>query len=554
MLAVWLSLSAGAIATPQAVTERASVSSAGTEGDAISEYPAISGTGRYVAFTSLASTLVAGDTNGVRDVFVRDRLAGVTTRVSVDSAGNQGNGASGVNQLGNAGYPAISRDGRYVAFGSLASNLVPNDTNDRSDVFVHDRATAQTTRVSVSSSGIEGNHRSSCFRSAISDDGRYVAFYSDASNLAIGGLNGSGSFVHDRTTGQTTHVSVSSSGVPGNSDSYFPGISGDGRYVVFWSIASNLVPADTNGSEDVFVHDRQSGETTRVSVSSSGVQGNANNEWPSISADGRFVAFNSNSDNLVPGDTNAFPNGGNDTFVHDRQTGETTRVSVDSAGAQQNLSSGHFPSISDDGRQVAFVSVSSNLVPGDTGGIFDIFIHDRQTGETKRASVDSSGVQADGDSVHFALSGDGCHVAFDSLATNLAPGDTNGVMDIYVHQDCLASVEAQFSLHPKTLKLSSNGNHVTGYVALADPESLLEITPSSVAITAVNGLPIDPIVNSLWAFQDQDGDAILETLMLKFPRGAVASALSAGPNGVTITGTLSTGVSFSGTDGILAIE
>ncbi|PKN65255.1 MAG: hypothetical protein CVU57_11495, partial [Deltaproteobacteria bacterium HGW-Deltaproteobacteria-15] len=299
-------------------------------------------------------------------------------RVSVSSDGSEGNGSSV--------YSSISADGRYVAFQSTASNLVSGDTNGKDDIFVHDRQTGATTRVSVSSGGLEGNGFSNG-RPSISADGRYVAFQSTASNLVSGDTNGKYDiFVHDRQTGATTRVSVSSNGSEGNSNSYSPSISSDGSYVAFDSNASNLVPGDTNENYDIFVHERQTGATSRVSVGSDGSEGNGRSSNPSISADGRYVAFNSDAGNLVPVDTN----GDYDVFVHDRQTGATSRVSVSSDGSEGNSYS-LFPVISADGRYVAFASNAGNLVPGDTNGIYDIFVHDRQTGATSRVSVSSDG-------------------------------------------------------------------------------------------------------------------------------------------------------------------
>src|SRR4030042_2028754 len=278
---------------------------------------------------------------------------GNTTMVSISSAGAQGNNDSR--------FSSISSDGRYVAFSSTASNLVTGDTNGTRDIFVHDREMGETTRVSVSSEGVQGNGSYSRYPS-ISSDGRCVAFPSLASNLVIGDTNGRWDiFVHDRQTGETTRVSVSSADVQGNDNSIYPGMSSDGRYVVFSSTASNLVNGDTNNNSDVFVHDRETGETTKVSVSSAGVHGNDGSYHPSISSDGRYVAFISNASNLVTGDTN----GTNDIFVHDREMGETTRVSVSSAGIEGNSDS-HDPFISSDGRHVAFASYASNLVNGDT--------------------------------------------------------------------------------------------------------------------------------------------------------------------------------------------
>ena len=291
--------------------------------------------------------------------------AALTERVSVDSLGTQGS------DFGDSFHPALSADGRVVAFESFANNLVAGDSNGASHIFVHDRQSGQTTRVSISSTGAQGNNNS--FRPVLSADGRFVAFESVASNLVPGDSNGVRDiFVHDRQSGQTTRVSVSSAGQQGNRSSAHPALSADGRFVAFESW-SNLVPEDTNDVEDIFVHDRQSGETTRVSVSSTGAQVNSSSFDPALSADGRFVAFTSYASHLVAGDGNQ----GTAIFVHDRQTGVTTRLSVDSAGTQANASSLN-PTLSADGRVVVFDSDASNLVPGDTNSAFDIFVHERE--------------------------------------------------------------------------------------------------------------------------------------------------------------------------------
>jgi Tol biopolymer transport system component len=350
---------------------------------------------------------------------VATAASGDTVRVSVSSAGAEGSSFSDT--------PSISADGRYVAFRSIAENLVAGDTNGAFDVFVHDRQTGVTERVSVSSGGVEGNRDSDL--PSISADGRHVAFRSSASNLVAGDTNGTADvFVYDRQSGTTERVSVGSAGAQGNDASWNPSISADGHYVAFWSFASNLVAGDTNGSEDVFVHDRQSGATERVSVGSGGTQGNGRSNYPSISADGRYVAFSSEASNLVSGDTN----GSHDVFVHDRQSGATARVSVSSGGVEGNRWS-QVPSISADGRYVAFLSFASSLVPGDTNGREDVFVHDRQTGVTERVSVSSGGVQGNWDSGVGSISADGRYVAFRSFAENLVAGDTNGTYDVFVH-------------------------------------------------------------------------------------------------------------------------
>jgi Tol biopolymer transport system component len=350
-------------------TSRVSVDSGGAASNNGSYQPSISADGRYVAFQSTASDLVGGDTNGVSDVFVRDRVAGTTQRVSVDSGGAQADGGSYL--------PSISADGRYVAFLSYATNLVGGDTNGISDIFVRDRQSGTTERVSVGPSGAQGN-ADSYGAPSISADGRYVAFLSNARNLVSGDTNSAPDvFVRDRQSGTTERASVDSSGVQGDGPSASCAISADGRCVVFQSSATNLVPGDTNGVSDVFVHDRQSGITERVSVASGGAQGNGSSYSPSvpaISADGRTIAFVSYASDLVGGDAN----GAADVFVRDRQSGTTGRVSVDSGGAQGNGSSGYFGcAISADGRFVAFASDASNLVSGDSNAHSDVFVRDR---------------------------------------------------------------------------------------------------------------------------------------------------------------------------------
>src|SRR5260221_597397 len=233
-------------------TERVSVATGGAQGNSSHtafQFCSISAGGRFVAFQSDADNLVAGDTNGVQDVFLRDRRSGTTERVSLDSAGTQGNYSSY--------YPSISTDGRFVAFASGATNLVPGDTNGAQDVFVRDRQTGTTERVSVDSAGTQGNGNS--LGSSISADGRFVAFGSAASNLIAGDPNATNDvFVHDFLNGTGDRRGLASYPTRATSDLCFPSISADGRFVAFRGNASNLVPGDTNGWPDVFVRDRQS--------------------------------------------------------------------------------------------------------------------------------------------------------------------------------------------------------------------------------------------------------------------------------------------------------
>lgn len=406
-------------------TERVSVNARGNQALGASYHPSISADGRYVAFESYANNLVPGDTNGTWDIFVHDRQTVVMEHVSVDSQGVQGNNLSR--------NPSISADGRYVTFESYATNLVPGDTNANPDIFVHDRQTGVTERVSVDSQGVQSNSMSR--NASISADGHHVSFNSHANNLVPGDTNWTeDTFTHNRLTGATKRVSVNSRGVQANHTSYKSSNSADGRYVVFTSDANNLVPGDTNYDPDIFVHDCQTGVTERVSVDSFGAQGHGQSgiRGPScLSADGRYVAFQSEASNLVLGDTNGLA----DVFVHDRQTGVTERVSVDSFGAQANGygNESDYPSISANGRYVAFESGADNFVPGDTNGRLDAFVHDRRTGVTERVSVNSFGTQDSWSSTHSSISADGQHVAFDANSSDLVPGDTNGTWDIFVH-------------------------------------------------------------------------------------------------------------------------
>jgi flagellin-like hook-associated protein FlgL len=386
-------------------TARLSTTSSGAEGADTSGEASISADGRYVVFTS-ASNLVPADSNGVGDIYRKDRLTGVTTRISTDSAGGQGDAASG-----NA---SISADGRYVAFQSSASNLVAGDTNGATDIFVKDTSTGTTTRVSTSSSGSEGDGFAT--DASISADGRYVAFVANAADLVAGDTNGVADvFVKDMLTGTTTRVNTSGSGTQGNQAASNPSISADGRYVAFESTASDLVAGDTNNQSDIFVKDTLTGEITRVSSSSSGTQGNQASSKASISADGRYVAFQSTASNLVAGDTN----GSADIFIKDTHTGVTTRVSTDGSGVQGDQGSSE-ASISADGRYVVFESAASNLVAEDTNSATDLFIKDTQTGSVIRfgmgsASPYSAAISADGRSVAFT-SGAASLVAGDTNA------------------------------------------------------------------------------------------------------------------------------------------
>jgi Tol biopolymer transport system component len=436
LAAVLLSGASQAGARPVAgTTTRVSVSSGGQQANGDSEWANLSANGRFVVFESRAYNLVPTDTNGVEDIFVHDRQTGITTIASIASNGTLGNARSGYSGFG----PAISADGRYVVFDSDADTLVPGDTNNSSDTFLRDNLLGLTERVSIANDGSQGNYGSGGSYAA-SPDGRYVAFDSYSSNLVAGDTNGvHDSFVRDRLLNTTVRASVNSAGVEGNSYSFGAAISGDGRYVAFHSEATNLVTGDTNGQIDVFVRDLQTNTTVRASVNSTGAQGNNRSTGEVFSPDGRYLVFVSAASTLVPNDTN----GAWDVFVRDLQTNTTTRASVDSAGVQGNASSGmninlyeHVGiAISPDGRYVAFASAASNLVAGDTNGQWDIFVHDQQTGETKRVSLSSAGNEGNGISAYPSLATDPNLVGFGSYATNLVPGDTNGAGDAFTREE-----------------------------------------------------------------------------------------------------------------------
>jgi Tol biopolymer transport system component len=393
-----------------------SLATGGAQANGHSIEPAMSGDGRYVAFYSDASNLVAGDANRAQDVFVTDRQTGETTRVSVGAGGAEANGDSFA--------PAISADGRYVVFSSAATNLVDGDTNRANDIFVRDRVAGTTTRISLGPGGVEAN--GSSYTPAISADGSTVAYTSDATNLVAGDVNSVRDvFVYG--AGTTSLVSVSTNGTQANAPTATPALDADGKIVAFASFADNLVLNDLNETSDIFVRDRQAGTLSRASVYNGGFEGDGDSFRPALSADGRLVAFDSNSFNLAWGD----PDEGFDVYVYDRQADVLQPVSADDAGNLGNDTS-EGASMSSDGRYVAFSTEATDIVPGDQNGASDIVLYDRQSSSVKRLSVTNSGDEADADSLHASISADGTLVAYESNATNLVAGDTNRRSDIFL--------------------------------------------------------------------------------------------------------------------------
>jgi len=421
LLTIAMMLPTGAAAQ---VIERISLDSHELQGTGTSSVPlstrVVSIDGRFVVFSSEADDLVANDTNGISDVFLRDRVLGTTVRISVNK--DDGGDASGESHS-----PSISSTGRFIAFASLAGNLVEGDDNGYLDVYVHDRIASQIVRASVVESGNEPNGDSK--DPYISGDGRYVTFSSNATNLVTEGANiNVDIYVRDLFLGQTRKVSVRPAGVFTELNSWNPAISADGRHVVFTSGDSGLVPGDIEGPQDIFVRNLETWAIERVSVSTAGAEANERNGVAATNADGSVVAWWSRADNLVEGDDN----GQDDIFVRDRVAGTTTRINVSSAGEQSSGGGSWHVSITDSGRFVVFLSNASNLVDEDINEHGDIFSHDRLTGITRRHSLTPGGAGGNHYSGAPSVSPNGMYIAFESLASDFVTDDDNFTQDVFL--------------------------------------------------------------------------------------------------------------------------
>lgn len=410
-----------------AVTDRVSVSSTGIQGDQPSLFASITPDGRFVAFSSKSGSLGYANPLGLEQVYVRDLTTGTTTLVSVNTGGLAGNGHSS--------RPSISATGQWVAFQSLADDLIGSDTNGYSDIFVRDLSGAGSTiRVSViTGAGAESvNGSLGATGAAISADGAFVAFESDATDLTADPYppTFSNVFRHPNLANGTTELVSITTANNGAVFANAPSISEDGGLIAFVSSDTDLTLAGTVGNQHIFLK-TMGGATELVSQSSGGAESNGLSDRPWISPDGMFVCFESDAFNLTP-DTNG---GTVDIFVRDRNGGGTTTlVSVSSEGIQGTGAS-QLSCISRDGRYVAFVSASTNLVSGDGNGQPDVFWRDRLLGVTRRISVRTYGAEANGQSSisRPVLTDDGRFVAFDSAAFNLVINDGNGVDDIFIH-------------------------------------------------------------------------------------------------------------------------
>jgi hypothetical protein len=399
---------------------RVSTAHDGSEANRSSFVGSISGNGNLVAFDSSADNLVPGDTNGESDVFVRDGAAGTIERVSLDSFGVEGDDDS-------YGPATLSRDGRYVVFTSEATNLVPNDTNGVRDVFMRDRLGDTTVRVNVDSAGIEAND-ASYYNGAISADGRFVLFHSEATNLVLGDTNGEMDvFVRDTISGTTTRISITDTGGEANARSYSQALSPDGTYAAFSSEADNIIAGDANGVSDTFIIHLGTGALSYAAASVTGGQANGATYGLKFSNNGT-TTFLSSATNLIPNDLNGF----DDVFVRDGiGVGPTAMISRAANGGQANDYS-HETSISGDGRFVAYSSSASNIVNNDTNATSDIFIHDRATETTQRVTENLMGQEGNGISLRPRLSFNGQRLVFDSDADNFVTNDTNGMKDVFI--------------------------------------------------------------------------------------------------------------------------
>lgn len=416
-----------------AQVERISVGVTGEQADGDSSQAAVSDNGQVVAFRTAATNIVTKvnyveATFGWPNILVRDLTVPPGTLEQASGTVQFSVSVPTLYIVTDNMLPSISDDGQLVTIHStLNFGSIPTLYNRSSGIAI------QLLR------GTHGDHdAASMLEPVISGNGRYVALYSLKSLLYS---NPAGSapinddrngtldvFVYDWSANPVIpveRVSRDALGVEGNGDSLSPSLSDDGRYVAFYSYADNLVAGDTNGFEDVFVKDRQTAGIVMASVASDGTLGNNDSYKPIISGNGGFVVYRSKASNLVANDTNKHW----DIFVHDLTLGTTERVSVSSSGTEANHDSLE-ADISDDGRFVVFRSNASNLVPADTNQRFDIFVHDRQTGQTERVSLPPSG-EANNNSYSPVISGDGNWIVFESDATNLVADDTNNSRDIF---------------------------------------------------------------------------------------------------------------------------
>lgn len=482
---------ASATSTKKPVTGLVSVATNGNPGNNASTGSSVSNGGRFVAFDSTATNLITGDANGQKDVFVRDTLAATTTRVSVATDGTPGNGPSD--------QASISFNGRFVAFHSTATNLVPGDTNGKADVFLRDLVNKTTVRASVANNGAQlvGGDSS---RPTVSGDGTEVVFSSDATNAVAGDANAKADvFVRNLNAGFTERISVTSGEAALTAGGDNAAMSSNGRYVVFDS-GTTQIPGDSDASNDIFIRDRVLGSTELVSIANNGTASNQPCQFPTVSDNGRYVAFQS----AATGMTAAADAAGTDVFVRDR-TSATTQLASLTDGDQPGDEGGAVPQISADGTKVAFTSDATNLVSGDTNGTTDLFVRNLSNGSTTRQSVKTLGGQLAGLTFSAAISPDGSALSFTTLAKDGHPNDTNNTFDVYVR--------TTYEIGPwadSTGTIQGSANDFTGanlpigqVVALNDKVLYGTATPASIIDDFAHGAYDDargPVMRLYWAF------------------------------------------------------
>ncbi len=378
--------------------------SSGDQTNATTDY-AMTPNGRYIVFASSKSDAVSGDTNGKNDIFVRDTLNNMTTRVSVSSAGTQANDYSNT--------PTITDNGRYVLFQSTATNLadISGVSGYTGGVYLHDMKTGATELVSAAYYHYTNNETRTIFPDDLSEDGRFV--YYDAA--VIGGSSTdswSKVYMKDRSSNTTTLVSSNASSVDADSTSQYAKTSCDGRFAVFASAATNLVSGDTNSTYDIYLVDTVNGHT----IKSLTLDGNGMSTNPQISCDGNYVMFNSSATNLISGGTASTPG----VFLYDVANDTTELVSKDNAGSQVDNAgfNNQSPSMSADGRYAVFSAYVNNGVTGSSKS-YQIFIRDRQTSSTKTISMNSSSDLGNHDSGSSSITFDGSKVIYISNSDNL---------------------------------------------------------------------------------------------------------------------------------------
>lgn len=377
--------------------------------------------GRTIVFTSRATNLFPNDSDSFADVYRHHLDWGTTSRVSLPISSSSA-------ARGDSFEPDISSTGQFTVWSSDAADLVPGDTNSRRDVFIRNSVNNQTDRLSVTSTGAQVDGESGGPR--ISPDGRWIVFWSE-SNLVPSDQNGFRDVYRlDRQTGTLELVSITAGGVQGNFWSFDGDVSDDGRFVAFLSEADNFGPGDTNFGADVFLKDMQTGELRRITETSNGNAGNDISEGPSVSSDGSTVSYTSLASDLVVGDTND----ASDAFAYEVASGLTERLNVRPDGTQSDVGTALSTSMSFDGRYVVFSSPASDLVPGDTNGRFDIFRRDRLLQSTERVSLSPAhaGLNNGSWSPHMAANTN--RVTFTSDATNVLFGDTFGVPQVYLRE------------------------------------------------------------------------------------------------------------------------